>query len=113
MYVHVERAHLVDLSFRDTAILVKNCEKTKNQVFIVLYAGQGWSINSHRDIFDFAVFSGDIAQNIENEKGPALSIPGLHRFKIFFLRYNFVTSSFLDSATCCFKYCVHKIIHQV
>ncbi len=29
VYVHIERAHLVDLSFGDTAIFVKNGEKTK------------------------------------------------------------------------------------
>ncbi len=35
VYVHMERAGLVDLSFRDTAILMKNGEKkTKNEVFI-------------------------------------------------------------------------------
>ncbi len=29
LYVHVERAHLVDLSFGDTAILVKNGGKNR------------------------------------------------------------------------------------
>ncbi len=29
VYVHIERAHLVDLSFQDTAILMKNGKKNE------------------------------------------------------------------------------------
>ncbi len=70
-----KRAHLVDLSFGDT--VVKNDEKAKNRVFIVLYAGKG-GLSGRRDIFDsasFFFFLGDIAQNIKNEKGATLSMP--------------------------------------
>ncbi len=84
MYVHIERAHLVDLSFGDTAILVKNGGKTKKSSFYRSVYSEEWSTSWHRDIFESAVFSGDIVQNIKNEKGPTLSIPGLHGFKIFF-----------------------------
>ncbi len=115
VYICVERTHLVDPSFGDATIFEKKkWQKTKNQVFILLYTGKG-GLSAGMEIFSISLFfSGDIVQNIKNEKEPTLSMPGLHRFKTFFLRYNFVTSSFIGSAPCCFKYCiVYKIIHQV
>ncbi len=44
-------------------------EKTEKSDFYCFVYCEGWSISWHRDIFDSAVFSGDIVQNIKNEKG--------------------------------------------
>ncbi len=74
VYVHIERAHLVDLSFQDTAILMKNGEKNENLGFYSFVYWEVWSISWPRDIFDSAIFSRDILQNVKNEKGPTLSI---------------------------------------
>ncbi len=70
-----KRAHLIDLSFGDTDILVKNGQKKEKSRFYRFLYWEGWFISWHRDIFDFAVFSGYIAQNIKNEEGPTLSMP--------------------------------------
>ncbi len=74
VYVHIKRALLVDLSFGDTAILVKNGEKNEKSSFYHFVYWEGRSISWHTDIFDSAVFSGDIAQNMKNEKGRVLSM---------------------------------------
>ncbi len=71
VYVHIERAHLVDLSFQDIAILMKNGEKTpKNGVFIVSYTGK-FGLSAGLEIFSIPLFFREISCKMSKvRKGP-------------------------------------------
>ena len=86
VYARIERANFVDLSFGDTAVFREKWQKIR--FFCALVTLKVCFIGPVWKIFDFAVFSRDISENVTDEKGPTLSIRDFSTFLPLYSAWN-------------------------